>query len=119
MDDGIKIQDSKFYQKYSYVLLADERLVDFSTYVKSFIHPAGLALFSEYQLQNTYTPGISASVSLDEYISKATFTTKYKTVNTEYLVPKGLGGTITKNPYALQDYSDVTYNPETYSTFTG
>ena len=119
LDDIIKIQDSKFYQKYSYVLLADERLVDFSTYVKSFIHPAGLALFSEYQLQNTYTPDIGASLSLDEYISKATFTTKYKTPITEYIIPKGLGGTITKNPYALQDYSDVTYNPTTYSTFTG
>ena len=118
LDDVIKIQDSKFYQKYSYVLVADERLTDFKTYVKSFIHPAGLALFSEYQLQNTYVPGIEAAVSLDEYISKATFVTKYKTPSTEYVLPKGLGGRIRKNSYDL-DYFDVTYNPETYSTFTG
>jgi hypothetical protein len=118
LDDVIKIQDSKFYQKYSYVLVADERLVDFNTYVKSFIHPAGLALFSEYQLQNNYAPGISASVSLGEYISKATFVTKNKTPNTEYVLPVGLGGRIRKNAYD-QDYFDVTYNPDTFSTFSG
>jgi hypothetical protein len=118
LDDAIKIQDSKFYQKYAYTLVVDERLVDFKTYVKSFVHAAGLALFSEYQLQNTYVPGITASVSLDEYISKATFVTKNKTANTDYVIPMGMGGTIRKNSYDL-DYFDVTYNPNTYSTFTG
>ena len=118
LDDIVKIQDSKFYQKYSYVLVANERLVDYKTYIKSFIHPAGIALFAEYQLQNNYVANTSATVTLDEYISKATFNTKYKTPTTEYIVPKGLGGRIRINPYDL-DYFDVTYNPETYSTFTG
>jgi hypothetical protein len=116
LDDTIKIQDSKFWQKYAYTLVVDERLVDFKTYVKSFIHTAGLALFAEYQLQNTYQPGIEASVSLDTYISKATFTTRNKTVSTDYFIPRDLGGRIRKNSYD-QDYFEVTYNPETYQTF--
>jgi hypothetical protein len=119
LDDTIKIQDSKFYQKYAYVLVADERLIDFNTYVKSFIHTAGLALYSEYQLQNNYEGNVTASVTLDTYISKATFVTKNKTVNPDYVIPKGMGGRIRKNAYDLQDYYDITYNPATYSTFTG
>lgn len=118
LDDIVKLQDSKYYQKYSYVLVANERLVDYKTYIKSFIHPAGVALFAEYQLQNNYVTDVSASVTLDEYISKATFNTKYKTPSTEYIVPEGLGGRIRINPYDL-DYFDPSYNPETYLTFSG
>jgi hypothetical protein len=120
LDDDIRLQDSKYYQKYSYVLKADERLVDYKSYIKSFVHAAGLALFSEYQIQNTYVPGIDAAFYYDEYISKATFITKEKALQ-DYASISGLGGIIKKNAYDEGSYFSNTYNPPTASTttFTG
>ena len=120
LDDVIKLQDSKFYQKYSYLLTVDEKLESYKTYLRSFIHTAGLALFSEYQIQNDYEPGISGQLYLDEYISKATFVTKNKTITKEYIKPMGMGGVIRKNPYDMENYfAEDSYNPPEQSTFTG
>lgn len=118
LDDAIKLQDSKYYQKYSYLLTVDESLYTYESYLKSFIHPAGTALFGEYQIQNTYAPGLTAVINLDQYTSKATFNNINKSFTNEYVSVTDFG-TIRINPYDLEQYSEIDYNPATIQTFTG
>lgn len=59
LDDSIYIQDSKYYQAFSYVLKIDERLSSYSSAVKTMLHPAGMALFSEFNITNSYDLGVS------------------------------------------------------------
>ena len=54
LDDSIYIQDSKYYQAFSYVLKLDERLASYSSVVKTMLHPAGMALFGEFNITNNY-----------------------------------------------------------------
>jgi hypothetical protein len=55
LDDAIYIQDSKFYQSHSYVIKIDQSLDTYKTIVKNLIHPAGMAIFGEYDLRNEFT----------------------------------------------------------------
>jgi hypothetical protein len=120
LDDVVKIQDSYYYQRYSYLITLDERLQDYKAILKSYLHTAGTALFAEYQIQNTYKPGISGSISVDEYISKATFRTRNKSIINQYVSADDQGGRIRIDPYDAEQYFlEDTYNPETYQTFTG
>ena len=59
LDDSIYIQDSKYYQAFSYVLKIDERLSSYSSAVKTMLHPAGMALFGEFNITNNYDLSIS------------------------------------------------------------
>lgn len=59
LDDSIFIQDSKYYQVFSYVLKIDERLSSYSSAVKTMLHPAGMALFGEFNITNNYDLAIS------------------------------------------------------------
>jgi hypothetical protein len=54
LDDSIFIQDSKYYQAFSYVIRIDERLDSYKSAVKTMLHPAGMALFGEYNITNSY-----------------------------------------------------------------
>lgn len=64
LSDSIVLQDSKYYQKFSYVLTVDETIESYRSYIKSFIHSAGTAMYGEYQITNTYNPGISGQMIL-------------------------------------------------------
>jgi hypothetical protein len=64
LDDAIYIQDSRFYQAFSYVLKLDERLDSYKTAVKTMVHPAGTALFGEFEVQNNF----DISVELESLI---------------------------------------------------
>lgn len=64
LSDAIKIQDSKFYQKFSYVLVVDETIESYRSYIKSFLHSAGMAMYGEYQITNTYNPGVEGTFIL-------------------------------------------------------
>jgi len=44
------IQDSNYYQLYSYVITAGETIDKWRAFVKRAVHPVGLALFGRYQL---------------------------------------------------------------------
>lgn len=59
LDDAIFIQDSSYYQAYSYVLKIDEKLEAYKSAVKTLIHPAGLALFGEYDIRNEFDIGVT------------------------------------------------------------
>ena len=54
LDDAIFIQDSRYYQAYSYVIKIDEALDTYKTAVKNLIHPAGMAIFGEYDIRNEF-----------------------------------------------------------------
>lgn len=54
LNDAIYIQDSRYYQAYSYVIKIDEALNTYKTAVKNLIHPAGMALFGEYDIRNEF-----------------------------------------------------------------
>ena len=54
ISDSIFIQDSRYYQAFSYVLKVDERLSSYKSAVKTMLHPAGMALFSEFNINNSY-----------------------------------------------------------------
>jgi hypothetical protein len=60
LDDAIFIQDSRYYQAYSYVLKINEKLESYKSAVKTLVHPAGVALFGEYDIKNEFD--ISASL---------------------------------------------------------
>jgi hypothetical protein len=54
LNDAIYIQDSRYYQAYSYVIKIDEKLEAYKTAVKNLIHPAGMAIFGEYDIRNDF-----------------------------------------------------------------
>ena len=54
LSDSIYIQDSKYYQIYSYVVSIDERLSSYKSAVKTLIHPTGVALFGEFEISNNF-----------------------------------------------------------------
>jgi hypothetical protein len=64
LDDSVFIQDSKYYQAFSYVIRLDERLSSYKSAVKTMLHPAGMALFSEFDITNN----IDLSVELESLV---------------------------------------------------
>lgn len=64
LDDSIYIQDSKYYQAFSYVIKIDERLDSYKSAVKTMVHPSGLALFGEFNITNN----LDLSVALESLV---------------------------------------------------
>lgn len=118
LSDDIRIQDSKYYQKYSYLLTANEKFDTYKGYVNSYIHPAGVKGFAEYQIQESYTPVIEATQALEVYNSKSTFRTINKDIINDFVSPMGVGGRIKKNTFDLEGYMQPDYNVDDYITFT-
>lgn len=54
LSDAVVIQDSYYYQMYSYVIKIDEKLDSYKAAVKTMLHPTGMALFGEYTLTNKF-----------------------------------------------------------------
>jgi hypothetical protein len=54
ISDSIYVQDSRYYQAFSYVIKIDERLSSYKSAVKTMLHPAGMALFGEFNITNNY-----------------------------------------------------------------
>lgn len=52
ISDNIYIQDSRYYQLYSYVLKVDKQLDEYSQLLKEYLHPSGLELFGEFEINN-------------------------------------------------------------------
>lgn len=59
ISDSIFIQDSKYYQKFSYVTRIDERLNTYKSAVKTMVHPSGMRLFGEFNITNNYNLGLA------------------------------------------------------------
>lgn len=54
LDDSMFIQDSRYYQAFSYVLKIDEQLETYAAAVRTMLHPSGMAMFGEYSIQNFF-----------------------------------------------------------------
>lgn len=121
LDDIIYIQDSYRWQKYSYLITIDENLDKYKSLVKSYLHPAGTALFGEYRIQNTYNVDATAVQELAQWRSKATFLTINKDMGMEYVYPSDQGGQILIEPYSSEDYfvPEEFYNPPVVIPFFG
>lgn len=59
LDDAIYLQDSYYYQAFSYVVKVDEQLETYKSILKTMLHPSGMALFGEYDIRNTLDLGAS------------------------------------------------------------
>jgi hypothetical protein len=68
LDNITKIQDSQYYQYFSYEIVANRMINTYETFVRDLIHPAGVALFGRYklsdeQLDNSEIMSVSISQS--------------------------------------------------------
>lgn len=52
LSDNEYIQDSSFYQSYSYEIVAPRMIDSYKKLVESFIHPTGIALYGRYSLKS-------------------------------------------------------------------
>lgn len=68
LSDTMKLQDNYYYQIYSYVLKLDEQMSTYRALVKNLLHPAGMAMFGEYEL--TTTGSIGATINLLDKVLK-------------------------------------------------
>jgi len=53
--DTINIQDSYYYQNFSYEIVASRMMETYEKYVKDLIHPSGMQMFGRYSLTNYLT----------------------------------------------------------------
>lgn len=101
LNDAIFIQDSSYYQAFSYVIKIDERLDNYRSAVKTLIHPAGMALFGEYDIRNEF----DISLSLEAMI-------KVLSINRQdevFVSDEALIYAVTKHIETLQDTDDSTF----------
>ena len=83
LSDDIYLQDNNYYQVFSYVIKSDKRLEDYKNIVKQTVHPAGMALFGQFEITNNldvstaiellvrfYSERLLDSVDTLEYIGK-------------------------------------------------
>ena len=65
-DSSKKIQDSLFYQDYSYVIKVGQSIDKYRDAVKKLLHPVGLALFGEVRIQSLISSLTSTTSSVAE-----------------------------------------------------
>ena len=120
LDDEMYIQDSRYYQKYSYVITINESLTKYKSLIKSYIHPAGTAIFSNYQIQNTFAPTVAATFELGEWISGASVTNINRSIRDMFVYPADAGGVIRIDAYDVDYFvADAFYNPPEAYRFYG
>lgn len=101
LDDSIYIQDSRYYQAFSYVVKIDERLSSYSSAVKTLLHPAGMALFGEFNITNNY----DLSVSLRSLINSLGVSSQsFQNVSDEFSLTFGKGITTSINTPADNNF---------------
>jgi len=52
LSDDIYLQDNNYYQAFSYVIKSDKRFQDYENIVRKTAHPAGMALFGQFEITN-------------------------------------------------------------------
>jgi hypothetical protein len=112
LDDAIFIQDSKYYQAYSYVLKIDERLESYKSVVKTLIHPSGMALFGEYDIRNTF----DLSLSLQSMVKILVINAQDEFTLTSQISSKDFGKYLT-NEFGTQDSHVIIVNKPLEDSF--
>lgn len=112
LNDAIYIQDSRYYQAFSYVLKIDESLDSYKSIVKTLLHPAGMAVFGEYEIKNEF----DIALSLEAMIKNLSVTAQDEvTVNTDFISAKDVHKNLENyvnipdsNTFLLDKYIDRT-----------
>jgi hypothetical protein len=98
LNDAMFIQDSYYYQAFSYVVRIDEQLASYAAVVRSLLHPSGMALFGEYSINNKIDLSIALEVMIkslgitvyDEFFPiDLTSIILYKDISDAFEVPGG------------------------------
>lgn len=63
ISDNMYLQDSNYYQKYSYEIIASRMLNTYEEYVKNLVHPVGMKLFGRYVIKNEFNINTTVLVS--------------------------------------------------------
>ena len=63
LSDIIKLQDSYYYQQYSYEIVVERMLSSYQNLVKDIIHPSGIALFGRYSISRN----LESTSSISEF----------------------------------------------------
>jgi hypothetical protein len=58
----MRIQDSFYYQDFSYEIVAQRMLSSYEQLVRNLVHPSGKALFGRFKMQDIYTSDQSSVV---------------------------------------------------------
>tara|TARA_B100001123_G_scaffold206702_2_gene234183 strand:+ start:3318 stop:6965 length:3648 start_codon:yes stop_codon:yes gene_type:complete len=111
-----KIQDSYYYQDYSYVLKTNVPITDFRDNVKAFLHPAGWALFGEIAIRSTMALELDKAPSVSGLVLEPT------PLNMNYLDANAnlteLHINFTETQAAINPASDLIQTPEYVIKFT-
>ena len=109
LSDEIRLQDSDYYQNYSYEIISSKMLNVYEKYFKELVHPVGMKLFGRFALKNEFEEEISLIYSdfrgniisitsdNDKYSSDTTsitsdlFNFKYWSCDTDLLYSDTLG----------------------------
>ena len=106
VNDEIYVQDSYKFQKFSYVIKVNEKLDAYKSLIKSLLHPAGTALFADYQITSNYNTQILDGVFdvSEAEISGADIDGNTLTV---FSMPEGNLATSTSSSSALVDGKNI------------
>jgi hypothetical protein len=107
LNDSIFIQDSKYYQAFSYVIKIDEQLSSYSAAVRSMLHPTGMALFGEYSITNTFDVGLA----LESIVKSLGVTLRDEAVASEEFIQRfskdlGANSVSMTQPWLLESQDD-------------
>ena len=72
--DVMRVQDSFYYQDYSYVVKVGESINTWRNAIKRTVHPAGWAVFGEVSIVSKVTAGIQAFTASDLSVPEGSFT---------------------------------------------
>lgn len=111
VSDSIYIQDSRYYQAFSYVIKIDERLSSYKSAVKTMLHPAGMALFGEFQITNEY----DLSLELESLVKSLGIGLEDEFTLAESSVSVGIGKTLSDT---IDTPLDSTFLKSLFTEFT-
>ena len=96
LSDSMFIQDSYYYQAFSYVIRIDEQLQKYASVVRTMLHPSGMAMFGEYSINNN----IDLTIGLKSLVKSLGITLFDEVVAIEFLAHR-----------TTKDLSDTNIDP--------
>jgi len=101
LSDNIYLQDSFYYQIYSYVIKIDEVIEKYKSQVESTVHPAGLKLFGEYTIKNKFELNSQLTFILSFFRLALSDSIQSKDLFSLLLTKKFLDSTVSTDSYKL------------------
>ena len=108
LGDNVPIQDSFYYQAFSYVTSLEIPLNEYAGLLRSTMHPAGTRQFGKYNLSYTFAPTISASSDLN-LVLNATGVADYTILTDQQWRFDIFHAILTDNPDDPYDFRDTQY----------